>query len=503
MAFVDIRDFLEVLEKRGDLVRVTEPVSTYLEMTEIQRRLLQQKGPAVIFENPVSKEGVPYDMPVVANIFGTEERVALAMGKTRRELRQFGETLSKLQQPRPPGSLKEAFSMLPLLSKALHMRPKIVKKSPAYETVFEGSQVDLRTLPIQTCWPKDIAPLITWGLVVTQGSQAETAQEKPMINVGVYRLQLLGKNKLIVRWLRHRGGAQHFQSWKEKQKQTEFPVAVVIGADPAAILAGVTPIPDDLSEYAFAGLFKGERLSLTACRTIDLHVPASAEIVLEGTLNLEERALEGPYGDHTGYYNEQEYFPVLTVKAMAHRKSPYYLTTFTGRAPDEPATLAQSLNDVFVPLLQKQFNEIVDFYMPPETCSYRVGIIKIKKRYPGQARRVMMGVWSFLRQFLYTKILIVVDEDISIQSWEDVMWAVATRSDPVRDTMLLSHTPMDYLDFASPVEGLGGKMGIDATHKIGSETNRQWGEKLEMTDDIKALVSQQWERYGFSSSKLK
>jgi 4-hydroxy-3-polyprenylbenzoate decarboxylase len=498
MSYKSLRDFIERLERDGELVRVSEPVSTFLEMTEIQTRLLKQGGPAVLFENPVNERGEPSDIPVLVNLFGTVKRVAMAVtleGKERteaRDLREVGEALAFLRQPEPPGGIKEALGMLPLVKTVLQMKPKTVSHAPVHDVVLTGDDIDLTQLPIQTCWPGEPAPLITWPLVVTEGP---TGKGEDSFNLGIYRMQLKSKNSTIMRWLKHRGGAQHHRRWAEIS-QEPLPVAVVIGSDPGTILAAVTPVPDSISEYQFAGLFRGKRVELVDCKTIPLKVPAEAEIVLEGHVSLTDYADEGPYGDHTGYYNSVEQFPVFTVSAVTMRKDPIYLSTFTGRPPDEPSVLGEALNEVFVPLIQQQFPEIRDFWLPPEGCSYRIAVVSMKKDFPGHAKRVMMGVWSYLRQFMYTKWIIIVDDDIDIRDWKDVMWAVSTRMDPVRDITLVENTPIDYLDFASPESGLGGKIGLDATNKMAPETHREWGKKIAMDPDIIDLVTKKWPKLG-------
>ncbi len=492
MSFADLRDFIAHLEREGALVRVSEPVSTDLEMTEIARRVIARGGPAILFEDVVTERGTRAEMPVLVNLFGTVERVAAGIGRAPDELRAVGETLAFLRQPAPPKGVKEAFGMLPLARQVMAMRPKRVKRAPCQEVVLEGDAADLDRLPIQTCWPGEPAPLITWPLVVTRGP-GEGPGDAP--NLGIYRMQKLDRRRTIMRWLAHRGGAQHFARWKAARSDP-FPVAVVIGSDPATIIAAVTPVPDTLSEYQFAGLLRGKPVDLVACRTVPLAVPANAEIVLEGHVDLAETAPEGPYGDHTGYYNAVERFPVFTLSAITMRERPIYLSTYTGRPPDEPSVLGEALNEVFIPLLKQQFPEIVDFWLPPEGCSYRIAVVRMKKAYPGHAKRVMMGVWSYLRQFLYTKFVIVVDDDIDARSWEDVMWAIATRMDPVRDTVLVENTPIDYLDFASPVAGLGGKMGLDATNKWPGETTRDWGRKIEMDDAVIRAIDAKWPKLG-------
>ncbi|MBJ7414978.1 MAG: UbiD family decarboxylase [Niveispirillum sp.] len=493
MPYSSLRDFMARLEKEGRLVRVTEPVSTVLEMTEIHTRLLAEKGPAVLFENVIREDGTRSPMPVLINLFGTVERVAWGMDREPHELRQVGETLAFLKQPEPPRGLKEAFQLLPLAKQVMAMRPGTVSKAPCQEVVLTGNEVDLSLLPIQSCWPGEPAPLITWPLIVTKGP-SEAREDN--FNLGIYRMQRLGRNKTIMRWLKHRGGAQHHQRWKQSGKREPLPAAAVLGADPGTILAAVTPVPETLSEYQFAGLLRGKKVDLVDCKTVPLKVPATAEIVLEGYVSLDEYADEGPYGDHTGYYNSVEPFPVFTVTAMTMRRDPIYLSTFTGRPPDEPSVLGEGLNEVFIPLLQQQFPEIVDFWLPPEGCSYRIAVVSMKKAYPGHAKRVMMGVWSFLRQFMYTKFDIVEDSDINARDWKDVMWAVSTRMDPVRDITMIEGTPIDYLDFASPESGLGGKVGMDATNKLTPETHREWGEKLFMEKGVVDKVTDMWDRLG-------
>lgn len=486
MKFKDLRDFVQQLEQRGELKRIQVPISPVLEMTEICDRTLRAKGPALLFENPVG-----YDIPVLGNLFGTPERVALGMGaEAVSELREIGKLLAFLKEPEPPKGLKDAWSKLPIFRKIIAMAPKVLKDAPCQEVVIEGDDVDLGMLPVQTCWPGDVAPLITWGLTVTKGPNKERQ------NLGIYRQQVIGRNKVIMRWLSHRGGALDFKEWCEKHPGKPFPVAVALGADPATILGAVTPVPDSLSEYAFAGLLRGNRTELIKCRGNDLQVPASAEIVLEGVIHPGEMADEGPYGDHTGYYNEVDSFPVFTVERITHRIKPIYHSTYTGRPPDEPAILGLALNEVFVPLLQKQFPEITDFYLPPEGCSYRMAVVTMKKQYPGHAKRVMLGVWSFLRQFMYTKFVIVTDDDINARDWNDVIWAITTRMDPKRDTVMIDNTPIDYLDFASPVSGLGSKMGLDATHKWPGETTREWGRVIVKDEAVTRRIDDIWNQLG-------
>ncbi|MBF0249577.1 MAG: UbiD family decarboxylase [Alphaproteobacteria bacterium] len=498
MAFASLRDFIADLERTGDLVRVKVPVSPDLEMTEIQTRLLAEQGPAVLFENPVRANGAPYGHPVLVNLFGTVERVARGMGRKPEELKGVGETLAFLRQPEPPGGWREALDMAPILRTVMAMKPKTVKSAPCQDVVLTGDQVDLSKLPIQSCWPGEPAPLITWPLVVTQGPDPK-GDKRDTPNLGIYRMQVTGKNTTLMRWLHHRGGAQHFLRWKEK-RDDPMPLAVAIGADPGTILAAVTPVPDTLSEYQFAGLLRGEKVQLVDCKTVPLQVPATAEIILEGHVSLSDEGPEGPYGDHTGYYNNVEPFPVFTVSAVTHRRDAIYLSTFTGRPPDEPSVLGEALNDVFVPLFTQQFPEVRDFWLPPEACSYRVAVVAMKKAYPGHAKRIMMGVWSYLRQFTYTKFVIIVDEDINARDWNDVMWALSTNVDPARDVVLVENTPIDYLDFASPDSGLGSKMGIDATTKIGAETKREWGTKIRMDQSVVDRVSAMWGELGLPGS---
>ena len=484
MKYKDLRDFINKLEEKGLLKRVALEIDTDLEMTEIADRTLRAGGPAILFENPKG-----HDIPVLANLFGTPERVALGMGQESVEaLREVGTLLAYLKEPEPPKGLKDLWDKLPVFKQVLNMPAKEVKKAPCQEVVISGDDVDLNTLPIQRCWPGDAAPLITWGLTVTKGPN------KKRQNLGIYRQQLLGKNKLIMRWLSHRGGALDFREFCEQNPGENYPVSVALGADPATILGAVTPVPDTLSEYAFAGLLRGDKTEVVKSISNDLQVPASAEIVLEGYIAPGEMAPEGPYGDHTGYYNEIDDFPVFTVTHITHRKDPIYHSTYTGRPPDEPAVLGVALNEVFVPILQKQFPEIVDFYLPPEGCSYRLAVVTMKKQYPGHAKRVMMGVWSFLRQFMYTKFVIVCDDDVNARDWNDVIWAITTRMDPARDTTMVESTPIDYLDFASPVSGLGSKMGMDATNKWPGETAREWGVPIEMDESVKQKVDALWDQ---------
>ncbi|CAG0986305.1 4-hydroxy-3-polyprenylbenzoate decarboxylase [Burkholderiales bacterium] len=487
MIYRDLREFVSSLEAKGELKRIAQEVDPRLEITEICDRVLRRGGPALLFERPKG-----HAMPVLANLFGTPQRVARAMGQESvAALREVGRLLAALKEPEPPRGLKHAWeTTLPMLKRVLDMAPKEVRAAPCQEVVQEGGEVDLATLPIQTCWPDDAGPLITWGLVVTRGPHRQRQ------NLGIYRQQVLGRNRLIMRWLAHRGGALDFRDFQLAHRGEPFPVAVVLGADPATLLGAVTPVPDTLSEYQFAGLLRGARTEVTRCLGSDLQVPARAEIVLEGTIHPEETAAEGPFGDHTGYYNEVERFPVFTVERLTRRRDAIYHSTYTGKPPDEPAVLGVALNEVFVPLLQKQYPEIADFYLPPEGCSYRLAVVSIKKQYPGHAKRVMFGVWSFLRQFMYTKIILVVDEDIAIRDWKEVIWAWTTRCDPVRDTLLVPNTPIDYLDFASPVSGLGSKMGIDATNKWPGETSREWGRPIAMSEAVRMRVDALWGELG-------
>jgi len=499
LKYQDLRDFIQGLERAGELKKIVSPVSPNLEMTEISDRVLRSGGPALLFENPVSG-----DMPVLTNLFGTVRRVALGMGvdaateaESLRKLREVGELLAMLKEPEPPKGLKDAWDKWPVLRQVMNMAPKEVSGAPCHEVVWEGKDVDLSRLPVQTCWPGDAAPLITWGLTVTRGPH------KTRQNLGIYRQQVIAPNQVIMRWLAHRGGALDFREHARRSPGVAFPVAVVLGCDPATILGAVTPVPDSLSEYQFAGLLRGSRTELTRCIGSDLQVPSRAEMVLEGSIRPDpadasgyETALEGPYGDHTGYYNEVERFPVFTIDRITLRKNPVYHSTYTGKPPDEPATLGVALNEVFVPLLIKQFPEISDFYLPPEGCSYRLAVVSMKKAYPGHAKRVMFGIWSFLRQFMYTKFIVVVDEDIDVRDWKEVVWAITTRVDPARDTLVVENTPIDYLDFASPAAGLGGKLGIDATNKWPGETTREWGRPIAMDAAVKAKVDGMWKDLG-------
>jgi 4-hydroxy-3-polyprenylbenzoate decarboxylase len=483
MIYKDLRDFIKQLEKQGELKRITVEVDPYLEMTEICDRTLKRGGPALLFENPKGA-----NIPVLANLFGTPRRVAMGMGADSvTELRGIGELLAYLKEPEPPKGMKDAWEKFPVFKQVLNMAPKIISSPPCQELVRQGDEIDLGDYPIQTCWPEDAAPLITWPLVITKGPNKERQ------NLGIYRMQVIGKNKVIMRWLAHRGGALDFKEFQAAHPGQPFPVSVALGADPATILAAVTPVPDSLSEYAFAGLLRGSKTEVAKSLLNDLQVPASAEIVLEGFIYPGEFAAEGPYGDHTGYYNEVADFPVFTIERITQRQAPIYHSTYTGRPPDEPAILGVALNEVFVPILQKQFPEIVDFYLPPEGCSYRMAVISMKKQYAGHAKRVMLGTWSFLRQFMYTKFVIVVDDDVDVRNWQDVIWAMTTRMDPARDLTILENTPIDYLDFASPVSGLGSKVGFDATNKWPGETNREWGRTIVMSPEVVKKVDEMWD----------
>jgi 4-hydroxy-3-polyprenylbenzoate decarboxylase len=486
MIYTDLRDFLSQLEARDALRSVDLPISPRLEITEICDRTLKSNGPALLFEQPKG-----FSTPLLANLFGNSQRIAWAMGQEDLTgLRELGELLAVLKQPQPPQNFREAWQQLPLLKKVLTMAPKKVKQAKAQVYVLSGKQVDLHDWPIQTCWPGDAGPLITWGLVITQGP------EKKRTNLGIYRQQVIAKNRVIMRWLSHRGGALDFQQWQQQHPNKPFPIAVALGADPATTLAAVTPIPDNLSEYAFAGLLRGKKTELVKCHSHDLYVPAQAEIILEGFIYPDDKALEGPFGDHTGYYNEAEYFPVFTIERITHRHKPIYHSTYTGRPPDEPAMLGVALNEIFVPLLQQQFPEIIDFYLPPEGCSYRLAVVSIKKQYPGHAKRIMMAIWSYLRQFIYTKFIIVTDADVDVRNWQDVIWAVTTRMDPKRDSVMIENTPIDYLDFASPQAGLGSKIGWDATNKWPAEASRAWGTPITMDKQVKAKIDALWQQLG-------
>ncbi len=486
MQYKDLRDFIQQLEKRGELKRISVEVDPVLEITEIADRTLRAGGPALLFEKVKGSS-----FPLLANLFGTPDRVALGMGEESvTALREVGRLLAMLKEPDPPKGMKDAWEKMPIFRRVLDMAPKEQRSAPCQKIVVEDDEVDLAKLPVQTCWPGDAGPLITWGLVITRGPL------KRRQNLGIYRMQVIGRNRVIMRWLAHRGGALDYREWQQAHPGEPFPVSVALGADPATILAAVTPVPDTLSEYAFAGLLRGSRTEVVKSIGNDLQIPSSSEFVLEGFIQPDDMAPEGPFGDHTGYYNEVDNFPVFTIDRITHRKEPIYHSTYTGRPPDEPAILGVALNEVFVPILQKQFPEIVDFYLPPEGCSYRMAIVSIKKQYPGHAKRIMLGVWSFLRQFMYTKFVIICDDDVNVRDWNDVIWAMTTRMDPVRDTTMIENTPIDYLDFASPVSGLGSKIGFDATNKWQGETTREWGEPITMTDEVKERVDRLWDTLG-------
>jgi 4-hydroxy-3-polyprenylbenzoate decarboxylase len=490
MRYRDLREFIEQLEKDGDLKRISQRIDPNLEITEIAQRTLRQQGPALLFEQAGDSK-----IPLLANLFGTQQRVARAMGASQLEsLREVGKLLAFLKEPEPPTGFIDAIKTLPIYKKILDMSPSHVRKPKCQQIKITGDEVDLSLLPIQTCWPDDVAPLITWGLVTTRGPT------KKRQNLGIYRQQVIARNKVIMRWLPQRGGALDYREWREQEGDQPFPIAVVLGCDPATILAAVTPIPDSLSEYAFAGLLRGSKTEVADALLSDLQIPARAEIVLEGYIYANEEAQEGPFGDHTGYYNETEQFPVFTIEAITMRKDPIYHSTYTGRPPDEPAILGLALNEVFIPMLQKQFPEIVDFYLPAEGCSYRVAVVSMKKQYPGHAKRVMMGIWSFLRQFMYTKFIIVVDQDINARNWEDVIWAISTRMDPARDLTIIENSPIDYLDFASPVSGLGSKVGFDATNKWPGETTREWGRPIAMDAATIKKIDDIWDELGIDSN---
>jgi 4-hydroxy-3-polyprenylbenzoate decarboxylase len=483
MQYKDLRDFIRQLEAGGELKRIQVEVDPNLEITEICDRTLRSGGPALLFEKVKGSE-----FPLLGNLFGTPKRVALGMGEESVDaLREVGRLLANLKEPEPPRGMKDAWDKLPLYRKVLDMAPKEIKRPLCQATRLEGEAVDLSRLPVQTCWPEDAGPLITWGLVVTRGP------DKPRQNLGIYRMQVIGRNRVIMRWLSHRGGALDFRDWQLARPGEPFPISVALGADPATILGAVTPVPDTLSEYAFAGLLRGSRTEVARCIGNDLQVPASAEFVLEGHLQPDDRAPEGPFGDHTGYYNEVETFPVFSIDRITHRDKPIYHSTYTGRPPDEPAILGMALNEVFVPILQKQFPEITDFYLPPEGCSYRMAVVSMKKQYPGHAKRVMLGIWSFLRQFMYTKFVVVTDDDVNVRDWKDVIWAMTTRMDPARDTTIIENTPIDYLDFASPVSGLGSKIGFDATNKWPGEVSRAWGKPIAMSEEVRTRVDRIWD----------
>ncbi|WP_316354259.1 UbiD family decarboxylase [Candidatus Trichorickettsia mobilis] len=487
MNFYDLPQFLKFLEQKQQLKRISHPVQAHLEITEISKRFLEANGPALLFENVIKQDGTSSTIPVLTNLYASTERIAMGLGLSNStELKELGQLLAMLKQPSPPSSIKSAFSMLPVFKRILAMSPKKISRAPCQELVIRDP--DLTILPIQTCWPADVSPLITWPIIVTKGPSDALIDN---YNLGIYRLQPVGKNKLIMRWLKMRGGAEHHKRWRESRSQP-FPAAAVIGASPAITMAATMPLPDNVSEYHFAGLLNNKRIELVNCISIDLQVPASAEIVLEGEVSLDEYLPEGPFGDHTGYYNDVECFPVFHVKAITMKHKPIYLSTYTGKPPDEPSIIGVALNEIFLPIIQQQFPEITDFWLPPEGCSYRVAVVSINKSYPGHAKRIMMGIWSYLRQFMYTKFVIIVDHDINIREWKEVIWAISTRSDPYRDTVFIQNTPIDYLDFASPESGLGSKMGIDATNKMSPETSRNWGEKISMSAEVINKIDKIW-----------
>lgn len=487
MSFRDLPEFLKLLEKNGELKRISVEVKTDLEITEISRRALEQNGPALLFENVIKSDGSKSTIPVLTNLYASINRICMGLKlQYIQELRELGVLLAFLKQPQPPSSFKEILSMLPLAKRIFAMSPKTVSNAACHEIIID--KPDLNILPIQKCWSLDVSPLITWSIVVTKGPTDEKVDN---YNLGIYRMQVISENKLLMRWLKLRGGAEHHKRWKGAKREP-FPAAIVIGANPAVTMAAVMPIPENISEYNFAGLLGNEKVELVKCKTIDLKVPAHSEIVLEGYVSLDEYLPEGPFGDHTGYYNDVEEFPVFTVTAITMKKNPVYLSTYTGKPPDEPSILGEALNEIFIPLIQQQYPEIVDFWLPPEGCSYRVAVASIKKSYPGHAKRIMLGIWSYLRQFMYSKFIIVVDDDIDIRNWQEVIWAISTRVDPKRDTTFIENSPIDYLDFASPESGLGSKMGIDATDKIYPETNRKWGKKIEMDKEVIDKINDMW-----------
>jgi 4-hydroxy-3-polyprenylbenzoate decarboxylase len=490
MYFKNLPDFLLFLEENNHLRRINHTVDSVLEVTEISKRSLELAGPALLFENIIKKDGKKSTIPLLTNLYAHIDRIAFSLGlKSHTELRKFGELLAILKSPEAPSSIREIYNMLPLAKRVLSMKPKILHKSPCQEIILKNDAIDLNILPIQTCWPGDVSELITWPIVVTKGPNS--LEKTDNYNLGIYRNQVIGRNKLIMRWLKMRGGAQQYERWK-KSNTEPFPLAIVLGAPPAITMSAVMPIPDNMSEYNFSGLLQAARPELVKCKTIDILVPANSEIILEGHVSLTEYASEGPFGDHTGYYNSVESFPIFTISAITMKKNPIYLSTYTGKPPDEPSILGEALGEIFIPLIINQFPEIVDFYLPPEACSYRFAIVSIKKSYPGHAKRIMMGIWSFLRQFMYTKFVIIVDEDINIRNWKEVIWAISTRCDPVRDTLLIDNTPIDYLDFASQYSGLGSKIGIDATNKIHPETTREWGVEIKMSETIKKKIDKIW-----------
>ncbi len=493
--FGDLRAFLSFLDAKGALARIRAPVAVVHDMTEIHRRVLESGGPALLFERPIGADDTPSDVPVLVNLFGTPERVCWGLGVTQDGVRRLGVLLAMLREPEPVDGLRDAISRWPMVKALLGMMPTLVNRPVVQQRIATGPDIALDRLPIQTCWPGEPGPLITWPLVLTRPPGDESVSR---YNAGVYRMQVLGPNEVIVRWLAHRGGAAHHRLWSEEGR--DMPVAIVIGADPATILSAVLPLPETLSELRFSGLLRGESPRLARCVSVPLMVPADAEIVVEGIVSSHETRPEGPFGDHTGYYNAVEEFPLMRVTAITSRANPLYLSTYTGRPPDEPSIIGAVLNELFIPILRRQVPEIVDFWLPPDACSYRMAVVSIRKRYAGQARRVMIALWGLVQQFSYTKLIVVVDEDIDVKSWRDISWALATRMDPSRDLVVIERTPIDYLDFASPVSGLGGKLGIDATNKIGTETSREWGRVLAMSPDVVARVDALWPQLGLSDA---
>lgn len=491
----NLSKFIKLLEKNKQLIRIKEQVSTYLEVTEISKRMLEQNGPALLFENVVDKDGNKLKTPMLTNLFTSRERILMGLNKNEETYKELGKMLALMRYPKPVSSFKDVKGYFPLIKKVLSMPPKVVGSGESQSKVYLGEDINILDFPIQWCWPNEPAPLITWGMVVTKGSSSAEEEQPEEYNIGIYRLQVLSKNRLIMRWLKHRGGAQHFRAWKKNNPGKDMPVAVIIGADPCLILSSVLPLPENLSEYKFAGLLRGEKTKLVKAKTSELLVPANAEIIIEGVISHDEEELEGPYGDHTGFYNAADKFPVMKITAITTNKNPVYLSTYTGRPPDEPSVLGLTLNDIFTPLIKEQFPEIVDFFLVPEACSYRMAVVSIKKTYPGQSKRVAMGIWSYLNQFLYTKFIIVIDDDLNPRDQKDVNWAMSTNVDPVRDVEIIKNTPMDYLDFSSVEENLASKMVIDATTKIPPEIKREWGTKIKMQDDIVDLVNQKWNKY--------
>lgn len=481
----DLRSFIRTLKNKQELKSIEFLVNPDLEITEICDRILKVGGPALLFNKP---DG--YTMPVLCNLFGTIRRITLGIGISKfLSLRDIGKLLSFLKEPQLPTGLRDFISNIPHFRHILHMPTKILNKAVCQENICRDTEVDITSMPIMRCWPGDISPLITWGITITQGLINKRQ------NLGIYRQQVISKNKIIIRWLPHRGGALDFQEWcQHNTTEKKFPVAIVLGADPAILIGSVIPIPNTLSEYAFSGLLRGSKTEIVKCISSNLYVPAHSEIVLEGYLERNVVAPEGPFGDHTGYYNSVEQFPICTITHMTYRNNPIYHSTYTGRPPDEPSILGMAINELFIPIIQKQFPEIVDFYLPPEGCSYRLAIVTIKKQYVGHAKRIMFGVWSFLHQFMYTKFIVICDDDINARSWTDVIWAITTRMDPARDMIITENTPIDYLDFSSPITGLGSKIGMDATNKWPGETQRSWGVPIKMNDTVKSRIDDIWDK---------